>query len=142
MPNAITVEHGSWKTYQHECERVRLMVFVAEQKVPRELELDEFDAETEHFVDFDSRRMVEGCARILADGHIGRVAVLRPFRKRGVGRTVMEAVIAYAREKGLPSVYLGAQEHAVPFYEKLGFVTEGEPFDEAGIPHRHMRLTF
>ena len=142
MANAITVEHGDWKTYQHECERVRLMVFVAEQKVPRELEMDEHDAEAEHFVAFDGRRMVEGCARMLPDGHIGRVAVLRPFRGRGVGTAVMQAVIARAKEKGLASVYLGAQVHAVPFYEKLGFAVEGEPFTEAGIPHRRMRLTF
>lgn len=138
----IHVEHGSWKELQHACERVRLMVFVAEQKVPKELELDGLDASCEHFVAYDARRMAMGCARLLPDGHIGRVAVLRPFRGRGVGLAVMKAVLDYAREAGMKEVFLGAQTHAVPFYEKLGFAAEGEPFDEAGIEHRHMRLVF
>ena len=82
MQTAPNIVHGDWKTYQHEAERVRAMVFIAEQKVPRELEFDEDDKTAEHFISFDARHMVTGCARLLDNGRIGRVAVLRPFRGR------------------------------------------------------------
>lgn len=142
MTTTVTVVSGDWKTYQHECERVRAMVFVAEQKVPRDMEFDEDDGKAEHFVAFDARHMVMGCARLLDNGRIGRVAVLRPFRRRGIGRAVMEAVIARAKVRGMTSVHLGAQVQAQPFYEDLGFEAYGDVFDEAGIPHQMMRLTF
>ena len=138
----VSVVSGDWKTYQHECERVRAMVFMAEQKVPRELEFDEDDHRAEHFVAIDSRQMVMGCARLLDDGRIGRVAVLRPFRRRGIGRVIMEAVLERAKARGMASVYLGAQVQAQPFYEQLGFKPYGDVFDEAGIPHQMMRLVF
>ena len=138
----VSVVSGDWKTYQHECERVRDMVFVAEQKVPRELEFDEDDHSAEHFVAIDARKMVMGCARLLDDGRIGRVAVLRPFRRRGIGRVLMEAVLERAKARGMASVYLGAQVQAQPFYEQLGFKPYGNVFDEAGIPHQMMRLVF
>lgn len=138
----VSVVSGDWKTYQHECERVRAMVFVAEQKVPRELEFDEDDHSAEHFVAIDARKMVMGCARLLDDGRIGRVAVLRPFRRRGIGRVLMEAVLERAKARGMASVYLGAQVQAQPFYEQLGFKPYGDVFDEAGISHQMMRLVF
>ena len=124
MQTAPNIVHGDWKTYQHEAERVRAMVFIAEQKVPRELEFDEDDKTAEHFISFDARHMVTGCARLLDNGRIGRVAVLRPFRGRGIGEAVMKTV------------------QAMPFYERLGFEPFGDEFDEAGIPHRMMRLVF
>ena len=119
MQTAPNIVHGDWKTYQHEAERVRAMVFIAEQKVPRELEFDEDDKTAEHFISFDARHMVTGCARLLDNGRIGRVAVLRPFRGRGIGEAVMKTVL-----------------------ERLGFEPFGDEFDEAGIPHRMMRLVF
>ncbi len=64
MQTASNIVHGDWKTYQHEAERVRAMVFIAEQKVPRELEFDEDDKTAEHFISFDARHMVTGCARL------------------------------------------------------------------------------
>ena len=83
MQTAPNIVHGDWKTYQHEAERVRAMVFIAEQKVPRELEFDEDDKTAEHFIAFDARHMVTGCARLLDNGRIGRVAVLRPRAREG-----------------------------------------------------------
>ena len=142
MQTALNIVHGDWKTYQHEAERVRVMVFVAEQKVPREMEFDEDDKTAEHFIAFDGRHMVMACARLLDNGRIGRVAVLRPFRGRGIGEAVMKAVLERAKERGMKDVHLCAQVHALPFYERLGFVPYGEEFDEAGIPHRMMRLVF
>ena len=98
MQTAPNIVHGDWKTYQHEAERVRAMVFIAEQKVPRELEFDEDDKTAEHFIAFDARHMVTGCARLLDNGRIGRVAVLRPFRGRGIGEAVRDEDCPRARE--------------------------------------------
>ena len=101
MQTAPNIVHGDWKTYQHEAERVRAMVFIAEQKVPRELEFDEDDKTAEHFISFDARHMVTGCARLLDNGRIGRVAVLRPFRGRGIGEAVMKTVLERAKARGM-----------------------------------------
>ena len=86
MQTAPNIVHGDWKTYQHEAERVRAMVFIAEQKVPRELEFDEDDKTAEHFISFDARHMVTGCARLLDNGRIGRrgtPSLPRPRHRRG-----------------------------------------------------------
>ena len=137
----IQVEAGDWKTLQHPCERVRMMVFVAEQGVPRDEEIDELDNVSTHFVAWDERHMTLGCARITPEGRIGRLAVLRPFRKRGVGRALMEEVLAYAKAQGFQTVSLNAQTHAQKFYEALGFIAEGDVFDECGIDHIRMTKT-
>lgn len=139
MQTALNIVYGDWKTYQHEAERVRAMVFIAEQKVPRELEFDEDDKTAEHFITFDARHMVLGCARLLKSGRIGRVAVLRPFRGRGIGEALMKAVLERAKARGMTDVHLAAQVQAMPFYERLGFEPFGDEFDEAGIAHRMMR---
>ena len=136
---AIHIEEGDWHSLKHECERVRLMVFVAEQKVPKDEELDEWDEASRHFVAKDERRMVLGCARLLPTGQIGRLAVLRPFRKRGVGRALLDAVLRSAKAAGMKEVFMNAQVHAEPFYERAGFVSEGERFMDAGIEHVRMR---
>lgn len=110
--------------------------------MPRELEFDEDDKTAEHFISFDARHMVTGCARLLDNGRIGRVAVLRPFRGRGIGEAVMKTVLERAKTRGMKDVHLAAQVQAMPFYERLGFEPFGDEFDEAGIPHRMMRLVF
>lgn len=135
----ISIETGDWKTLQHECERVRLMVFVAEQKVPREMELDDDDPKAQHFIARDHQHMVMGCARLLESGQIGRLAVLRPFRKRGVGKALLDAVTQAAKARGMKDVWMHAQTHACGFYERFGFACEGERFMEAGIEHVLMR---
>ena len=78
----IHVETGDWKALQHPCERVRLMVFVAEQGVPKAEEIDDLDPVSTHFVAWDEHHMTLGCARMTPDGKIGRLAVLRPYRSR------------------------------------------------------------
>ncbi len=135
----VSIEHGSWKALEHECLRVRLMVFVAEQKVPKEEEIDADDPRAVHFVARDPGRMVLATARLLSDGRIGRLAVLKPWRGRGIGRQVLDAVIDYARAQGMPEVTLHAQCHARGFYEKAGFAAEGPEFDECGIRHILMK---
>lgn len=88
--------------------------------------------------------VVIGCARILKKDHvvakIGRVAVARDSRKSGVGLAVMRMAILYSRNLGNKSLYLESQTHAIPFYERLGFVAYGPEFDDCNIPHRKMTL--
>jgi len=118
---------------------VRRAVFVVEQGVPEEEEIDEHDPVSTHFLAISSETPV-GAARLLTSGRIGRVAVLREWRRAGVGRALMIAAIAAAEERGDRELVLHAQVHSIPFYESLGFAASGEFFEEAGIPHREMRL--
>lgn len=124
---------------------VRVEVFVQEQGVPVELEMDEHDAAAKHWVALNADGRVVGTARVVVkdDGtwKIGRVAVLKPWRGKGVGAAVMREIMRAAFAAGAPGAYLESQTHAKSFYEKLGFVAEGPEFDEAGIPHVAMRWT-
>ncbi|MGC8667446.1 MAG: GNAT family N-acetyltransferase [Chthonomonadales bacterium] len=126
------------------CLDVRLRVFVEEQEVPASEELDAYDAVAEHFL-AECRGCVLGTARMvdLGDGvgKIGRVAVLREWRGKGIGRALMEFVLAHA-EGRFDVLILDAQVPVIAFYEKLGFEAEGEVFLDAGIPHRRMRRAF
>ena len=116
---------------------IRRTVFIVEQAVPEEIEIDEHDPAAVHVLAYLDDLPV-GTGRITADGRIGRMAVLQACRGRGVGRAILEALIAIGRNAGLDRMYLSAQCHAIPFYEKSGFVAEGPVYDEAGIDHRRM----
>lgn len=116
---------------------VRHEVFVIGQNVPAELEKDGADPYHRHLLVREDGRPV-GTARMLHSGHIGRVAVIASHRGRGIGRAIMQALFELGQGLGLSQVDLAAQTHAVHFYERLGFVAEGEVFYEAGIPHRRM----
>ncbi|MDQ2695459.1 MAG: GNAT family N-acetyltransferase [Pseudomonadota bacterium] len=118
---------------------MRREVFIEEQGVPEALEQDAHDAGCWHALARDHQGHAIGTGRLLADGHIGRLAVRRPWRGRGVGRTIMQRLVELARRQGFAEVELNAQTHALAFYEGLGFRAEGEVFMEAGIPHRRMR---
>ena len=124
-----------------QCFRIRTIVFVEEQEVPLELEMDEYDAVATHFLLCDGETPL-ATAR-LVDKHglakIGRVAVLKEARGRGLGLLLMQAVIDEAKHRGFTESVLDAQTYAVPFYARLGYVAEGEEFDDAGIPHFLMR---
>ncbi|SDU02796.1 GNAT family N-acetyltransferase [Halopseudomonas salegens] len=117
---------------------IRHQVFVDEQQVPAELEWDADDAEATHFLLFVDDEPA-GTARLLADGHIGRVAILPPWRGQGLGERLMLHIMAHAEAQGLSPLVLSAQVHALPFYAKLGFAISSEEYMEAGIPHREMR---
>ncbi|SFM39920.1 GNAT family N-acetyltransferase [Halopseudomonas yangmingensis] len=116
---------------------IRTRVFVEEQQVPAELEWDDQDATATHFLMTVDGQSV-GTARLLADGHIGRVAILPQWRGNGYGLQLMRAVIEHARQSGMQSLELSAQTQAIPFYTRLGFAAEGDEYMEAGIAHRHM----
>ncbi len=130
---------GSWEALGALARPLREAVFVAEQGVPLALEWDEFDAASRHVIARDGDGAAIGTGRLLPDGHIGRLAVLAGWRSQGVGRALLERLLEEAAAQGLQTLLLHAQIQALGFYEKLGFVAEGPPFMEAGIPHRRMR---
>lgn len=134
------VRKASWQADNAALRTVRKLVFILEQHVPEELEWDDEDVTALHLLAEDDNGHPIGTARLLTDGHIGRVAVLSPWRHSGVGLSLMYEVLKKARDAGHPEVFLDAQVDAIAFYQRLGFVAEGKIFMDAGIPHRHMRL--
>lgn len=138
----LRIEKGDWKEMEHPAVRVRFMVFVAEQKVPKNEEIDAIDPVSTHYVARDHNGMVVACGRLSPDGHVGRLAVLKPYRGRGIGARILEAILEDAKKSGVREVVLNAPTQARGFYEKKGFKAEGGEFDECGIPHVRMRLVF
>lgn len=140
MPIETTIARTERQRAQ--CFAIRQAVFVQEQNVPLDLEMDEYDAAATHFLLLEEGEPL-ATARLL-DKHgsakIGRVAVRQEARGRGLGRVLMQAVLDEARRQGFGSAVLDSQTYAIPFYARLGFVAEGDEFDDAGIPHRLMRL--
>lgn len=133
----------SWQDAEKPAFAVRQKVFIQEQGVPEELELDEFDSGATHALAFKGSQCI-GTGRLVSiggkQGQIGRMAVLSSFRHAGVGRSILERLIEHARSLGMESLILHSQVVAIPFYEKHGFQTQGDIYDEAGIPHRNMIL--
>ena len=127
-----------------QCHALRFAVFVEEQHVPARLEWDGLDEEAEHFLVHDANTRPPrplGTARFRVVAGVGkaeRVAVLETARGRGLGRRLMDAIAARARELGLSTIRLNAQVAVIPFYERLGYRAEGDVFVEAGIDHRAM----
>ncbi len=120
------------------CLDIRMKVFVGEQNVPVEEERDSYEESAQHFLALWSCDAAGTARAIIKEPglvKIGRVAVLAPYRKFGIGAALMQAV-----EAAFPGAafMLDAQTHAMRFYEKLGYVAEGPEFDDAGIPHRLM----
>ena len=135
------IELLPWEEARALAAPIRFEVFVREQRVPAELEMDAMDAQCLHALAFHGQVAV-GTGRLLPDGHIGRMAVLRQFRKRGIGGAMLKRLIEAARARGDREVALSAQVHALPFYRAHGFVEEGPRYEEAGIAHQAMRLAF
>ncbi len=120
---------------------IRRRVFVEEQGVPEALEWDGLDAGARHFLAVTADGSAIGCARLLADGRIGRMAVLPAWRRRGVGSALPRAAVDACRLRGDARVRLSAQLAAIPFYARAGFAVCGPVHADAGIPHRDMLLT-
>lgn len=119
---------------------VRMKVFVEEQKVPAELEIDELEGEATHFVLYDGEQPA-GAGRLRFVDHYGkveRICVLSEYRKNGAGLQIMNAIEDYARSLDIHTFKLNAQVYAIPFYEKLGYQVVSEEFLDAGIPHKTM----
>ncbi len=135
-----TVTQVRWPEHSAELLAIRRAVFVHEQGVPEALEVDGRDDGAWHLLACDAAGLPVGCARVLADAHIGRLAVLRGTRGQGVGRDLLLAAVRLARRAGMGDLYLHAQTRARGFYEAAGFIAEGDEFPEAGIAHVLMRL--
>jgi predicted GNAT family N-acyltransferase len=133
------IELMPWDRAKAQASPIRFSVFVEEQGVPREIELDEQDAVSVHALAYEDDQPV-ATGRLLPDGHIGRMAVLKEWRNRGVGGRLLQALIAEARRRGVREVVLSAQIHAADFYERHGFVKKGAQYMEAGIRHQEMTL--
>ena len=130
-----SVAQVDWATGKDALRAVRWKVFVEEQRVPEELEWDEADERSDHVVAVATDGTPIGTGRLLRDGHIGRMAVLKEWRGRGVGSALMDRLLRCARESGHEVVVLHAQTHAAGFYAKHGFIAQGAQFMEAGMPH-------
>ncbi|MEU2394540.1 GNAT family N-acetyltransferase [Streptomyces sp. NPDC007369] len=135
------------------CFAVRTEVFVVEQSVPESIEYDAYDADAVHVLAVAPDGSPLGTGRLLHGpaalgktgdpqvGSLGRLAVTAAARGLGVGAALVRAIESEAAELGLRAVDLGAQTHALGFYERLGYEAYGPEFEEAGIPHRSMRRT-
>ena len=133
------IELMPWNEARAEASVIRDTVFVDEQKVPAEMEMDELDPRCVHALAYSEERRAVGTGRLLPDGHIGRMAVLKAWRRKGIGGAILERLVAAALERGDREVALSAQIHALEFYRRHGFVEEGEVYEEAGIVHQAMR---
>lgn len=136
----FSIHRVTWSNSEADIRLVRQTVFIDEQSVPQELEWDGEDEYCLHFVARSPSGDPLGTVRLMVDGKIGRLAVLKDWRKKGVGRALLAAVMASALAEGDTRPYLDAQVSALGFYEKFGFVAFGPVFDDAGIPHRRMNL--
>ncbi len=144
LPETFTVEICPWAEEREALARLRHTVFVVEQKVPPEIELDGLDAQAVHAVARDAAGEVIGTGRLIlpAGGalpRIGRMAVARGWRRAGVGGGLLDVLCAEAHRRGFVEVMLHSQTHATPFYFRHGFLSHGPEFNEAGIPHQEMR---
>ncbi len=119
------------------CRQLRTQVFVDEQGIPRAIELDERDTDCTHILITDNGTPV-ATGRMLPEGRIGRMAVAAKWRRQGLGRIVLDGLMAAAAKRGIARVSLHAQRDAVAFYQRAGFTACGDDFIEAGILHTPM----
>jgi predicted GNAT family N-acyltransferase len=132
----------AWESPQAALLRVvREQVFIREQQYPAETEWESCEMQAIHLLALDTENKPIGNIRLLPDGEIGRVAVMLGWRKQGVGSALMTKVLAIAQARVYPKIFLHAQTHAIPFYQKFGFSVYGEIFEDAKIPHQKMFLS-
>ena len=135
----LIVVAAQWTEDSLELSQLRTRVFVDEQKVPPELEIDGLDAECQH-VKALIDDVIIGTGRLLPNGSIGRMCVLKEYRNRGIGMMMLKNLVQQAIDNGYQNLSLNSQASAIPFYQKFGFTIDSEEFIEAGIPHRRMVL--
>jgi predicted GNAT family N-acyltransferase len=120
---------------------IRKKVFVEEQGVPLELEIDEFDASAVHFIVYDDQTPIAASRFREYEPNVGkveRVCVLKEYRGKQIGNLLMNKIEQYATEKDFKKLKLNAQVYAIPFYEKLQYKITSDEFMDADIPHRSM----
>lgn len=141
MTTAFTVSLVCWHDGEPLLRAIREAVFIREQGVPEDLEWDGKDEESRHALAVSANGDAIGCGRLMPNGHLGRMAVLPPWRDQKVGTAIIEALLAEASSRGYKQVDVDAQTYAIQFYQKFGFVEHGQQFMDAGIPHKKMKLT-
>lgn len=130
---------ADWQRDRTAIHSVRTAVFSHEQSIPAALEWDGMDGACEHVLVFDAHNQAIATGRLQPDGRIGRMAVLRQWRGRGIGSSLLSHLEGLATAGGLCRVYVHAQLGAECFYRNAGFRRQGEIFMEAGI--RHIRMS-
>jgi len=140
MKTGIDIQIIDWHEQQDTLKAIRKSVFIDEQHVPKDLEWDGQDRDCTHFL-ASSNAVPVATARLTATGQIGRMAVLADYRGNGIGSRLLAAVIEQAKRTGHRQVFLHAQVNVIGFYQKHGFIAEGDIFIDAGIEHRTMRLS-
>ena len=134
----FSVRAVTWQEAHIELSAIRTVVFIVEQNVPVELEWDGLDEACLHVLAIDGQGNAIGVGRLLYDGHIGRMAVIKPYRNQGVGSALLRRLLEMAEQHKLRQLALNAQVHAQQFYSRFGFEVVGGVFDDAGIPHVKM----
>lgn len=141
--NTLEILIKPWQEATQEAYLIREKVFIQEQGVPEDMELDEHDPLAKHALAYQGSLCV-GTGRLVSlDNHhaqIGRMAVLSAYRKQDIGSAILGSLITLAKAEGVSTLVLHSQISAAPFYAKFGFVAEGPIYDEAGIAHRNMIL--
>ena len=135
----FSISEARFEDREAEIRGIRSAVFTEEQGIDPDIDFDGSDPQCLHVIAKNATGSTVGTARMFDDGHIGRMAVLQAYRRQGVGRAMMEALIAAAAKRGLQQVYLNSQVQVIDFYRALGFEKTGAPFMEAGIEHIRMQ---
>jgi len=133
------IERVSWSASSVICSAIRKRVFVDEQGIPESVELDNLDETASHYLAIVEKKPV-ATARLLADGRVGRIAVLSAYRNASIGSQLLEFIKHDAQKQGLPKLYLHSQADSINFYVRRGFTAMGETFEEAGKLHQAMEL--
>jgi predicted GNAT family N-acyltransferase len=130
---------ADWEEARFVAGPIRHAVFFESKDPPPGIEPDELDAKCVHAIAFDEAGSAVGTGRLEPDGHIGPMAVLSDWRRRGVGDAIIEALIEEARKRRYPSVSLSAPLQAAEFYRNHGFVADGKVVKEGGVLQQRMR---
>ncbi len=137
--NSISIIKTSWLEHSTQISSIRDSVFIQEQAVPKNIEMDGKDSECMHFLMSNDNNPI-GTARIKMSGKIERVSILKPNRNKGLGTRLMNFIIDAAKGNRFERIYLHSQMESIGFYKNLGFIEEGDVFQEAGIDHVLMEL--
>jgi predicted GNAT family N-acyltransferase len=136
----VKITQVTWGDAEFFLRAVRTPVFIEEQNVVPDFEWDELDASAVHLLAALNNEPI-GCLRIIDFHRIGRMAVLKEFRRNGLGAALLLAAMAICKKHGSKSVYLSAQTHAIGFYQHCGFKVTSEIYQDLHIPHVDMQMT-
>lgn len=134
----MNIKVVDYQDYGPKIREIRQEVFIKEQNVPENIEIDGLDSKAKHVLVFDGEKVI-GTGRVLPDGHIGRIAVKKQYRGKGIGNIIMKVLINTAEDLQLSEVWLSSQYYAKDFYKKLGFTETSNIYQEAGIDHIKMK---